>query len=124
MKKVRVLSAEEAAALGCAEGLQTLDGAQTMAYMRLPDAADAARSHQYKAVMQLLYQGTRDKNPFALMGLARKLMSTMTTNMGLMDMISLATTVMGVMSGCAFVRVHDVRENKRVIQMTEAILGK
>ena len=77
------LSAEEAAALGCAEGLQTLDGAQTMAYMRLPDA-----------VMQLLYQGTRDKNPFALMGLARKLMSTMTTNMGLMDMISLATTVM------------------------------
>ena len=89
------LSAEEAAALGCAEGLQTLDGAQTMAYMRLPDEADAARSHQYKAVMQLLYQGTRDKNPFALMGLARKLMSTMTTNMGLMDMISLATTVMG-----------------------------
>ena len=82
------LSAEEAAALGCAEGLQ-------MAYMRLPDEADAARSHQYKAVMQLLYQGTRDKNPFALMGLARKLMSTMTTNMGLMDMISLATTVMG-----------------------------
>ena len=88
------LSADEAAALQCEEGLQTLDGEQTMAYMRLPDAMDTGRSHQYKAVMQLLYQGTRDKNHFALMSLARKLTSTMTTNMGLLDMISLATTVM------------------------------
>ena len=37
---------------------------------------------------------------------------------------TLATTVMGVMSGCAFVRVHDIKENKRAIMMTEAILGK
>ena len=37
---------------------------------------------------------------------------------------TLATTVMGVMKGCAFVRVHDVKENKRAIQMTEAILGR
>ena len=35
---------------------------------------------------------------------------------------TLATTLMGVMKGCSFVRVHDVKENKRVIQMTEAIL--
>lgn len=33
-----------------------------------------------------------------------------------------ATTVIGVMKGCSFVRVHDIRENKRAIQMTEAIL--
>lgn len=37
---------------------------------------------------------------------------------------TLATTVLGVMKGCAFVRVHDVKENRRVIQMTEAILGR
>lgn len=37
---------------------------------------------------------------------------------------TLATTVIGVMKGCAFVRVHDVLQNKRVIQMTEAILGR
>lgn len=37
---------------------------------------------------------------------------------------TLATTVMGVMKGCAFVRVHDVKENKRIIKMTEAILGR
>lgn len=35
---------------------------------------------------------------------------------------TMATTVLGVMKGCSFVRVHDIRENKRVIQMTEAIL--
>ena len=37
---------------------------------------------------------------------------------------TLATTVIGVMKGCAFVRVHDVKENKRAVQMTEAILGR
>ena len=35
---------------------------------------------------------------------------------------TLVTTVMGVLNGCAFVRVHDVRGNKRAIQMAEAIL--
>ncbi|WP_251391865.1 dihydropteroate synthase [Mediterraneibacter agrestimuris] len=35
---------------------------------------------------------------------------------------TLATTVMGVMSGCGFVRVHDVKANYRAIKMTEAIL--
>ena len=37
---------------------------------------------------------------------------------------TLATTVIGIMKGCSFVRVHDIKENKRVIQMTEAILGR
>lgn len=37
---------------------------------------------------------------------------------------TLVTTVMGVMKGCAFVRVHDIKENKRAIRMTEAILGR
>lgn len=35
---------------------------------------------------------------------------------------TLATTVIGVMKGCMFVRVHDVKENVRAIKMTEAIL--
>lgn len=37
---------------------------------------------------------------------------------------TLATTVMGVMKGCSFVRVHDIKENYRIIKMTEAILAK
>lgn len=36
---------------------------------------------------------------------------------------TLATTVIGVMKNCAFVRVHDIKENKRIIQMTKAILA-
>jgi dihydropteroate synthase len=35
---------------------------------------------------------------------------------------TLVTTVFGVQQGCAFVRVHDVKENVRAIQMTQAIL--
>lgn len=35
---------------------------------------------------------------------------------------TIATTVMGVMKGCHFVRVHNIEGNKRAIQMTEAIL--
>lgn len=37
---------------------------------------------------------------------------------------TLVTTVMAVMKDCAFVRVHDVKENLRAIRMTEAILGR
>lgn len=35
---------------------------------------------------------------------------------------TLATTVMAVMKGYSFVRVHDVKENKRAITMTEKVL--
>jgi dihydropteroate synthase len=35
---------------------------------------------------------------------------------------TLATTVYGMVQGCAFVRVHDVRANKRAIRMMEAVL--
>lgn len=34
---------------------------------------------------------------------------------------TLATTVLAVMRGCSFVRVHDIKENVRVVKMTEAI---
>ena len=37
---------------------------------------------------------------------------------------TLTTTVVGVMKGCSFVRVHDIKENVRAIRMTEAILGR
>ena len=35
---------------------------------------------------------------------------------------TVATSVIGVMKGAAFVRVHDVKENLRAVKMTEAIL--
>lgn len=36
---------------------------------------------------------------------------------------TIATSVLGVIKGCSFVRVHDVKENKRAVLMTQAILG-
>ena len=35
---------------------------------------------------------------------------------------TLATSIIGVMKGCSFVRVHDVKENKRAVKMAEEIL--
>lgn len=35
---------------------------------------------------------------------------------------TLVTTVFGVIKGCSFVRVHDVKENVRAVKMAEAVL--
>ena len=61
-----------------------------------------------------------------LLGTSRKSVIGQTLNLPTDQRVegTLATTVVGVMKGCAFVRVHDVKENKRVIQMTEAIMGR
>lgn len=59
-----------------------------------------------------------------LLGTSRKSMIGLTLDLPASDRVegTIATTVMGVMKGCAFIRVHDVKENKRAVQMTEAIL--
>lgn len=60
-----------------------------------------------------------------LLGTSRKSVIGLTLDLPADDRVegTLATTVMGVMKGCSFVRVHDVKENKRIIKMTEAILA-
>ena len=37
---------------------------------------------------------------------------------------TIATSVIAVMKGCNFVRVHDIKENKRAIMMTEKVMGR
>lgn len=37
---------------------------------------------------------------------------------------TLALTALAVFKGCGFVRVHDVKENKRIIDMLEAVYGR
>ena len=61
-----------------------------------------------------------------LLGTSRKSVIGLALNLPAKERVegTLATTVMGVMKGAAFVRVHDIKENARVIQMTEAILGR
>lgn len=59
-----------------------------------------------------------------LLGTSRKSVIGITLDLPVTERIegTLVTTVMGVMAGCMFVRVHDVLANKRAIQMAEAIL--
>ncbi len=59
-----------------------------------------------------------------LLGTSRKSMIGLTLNLPKDEREegTLATTVLGVMKGCAFVRVHDVKKNRRAVDMTEAIL--
>ena len=59
-----------------------------------------------------------------LLGTSRKSMIGLTLDLPSEERLegTIATTVMGVMKGCSFVRVHDVKANKRAVMMTEAIL--
>lgn len=61
-----------------------------------------------------------------LLGTSRKSVIGLTLDLPASERMegTVATSVIGVMKGCAFVRVHDVRENTRAIRMTEAVLGK
>lgn len=59
-----------------------------------------------------------------LLGTSRKSMIGLTLELPADERVegTVTTTVMGVMKGCGFVRVHDVKENKRAVTMAEAIL--
>lgn len=59
-----------------------------------------------------------------LLGTSRKSVVGLTLNLPATERVegTLATTVLGVIKGSMFVRVHDVKENARIIKMTEAIL--
>lgn len=61
-----------------------------------------------------------------LLGTSRKSVIGLTLNLPVEKRMegTIATTVFAVMNQCAFVRVHDIKENVRAIQMTEAILGR
>lgn len=59
-----------------------------------------------------------------LLGASRKSVIGLTLNLPVAERLegTLVTTVIAVMKGCSFVRVHDIKENVRAIQMAEAIL--
>ena len=59
-----------------------------------------------------------------LLGTSRKSMIGLALNLPIHERLegTLVTTVMAVMAGWNFVRVHDIKENARAIQMAEAIL--
>lgn len=59
-----------------------------------------------------------------LLGTSRKSMIGNALNLPVNERVegTIATTVMGIMKGCDFVRVHDIKENKRAAIMTDAIV--
>ncbi len=59
-----------------------------------------------------------------LLGASRKSVIGLTLDLPVEERLegTLVTTVMAVLKGCAFVRVHDIQANVRAIRMTEAIL--
>lgn len=61
-----------------------------------------------------------------LLGCSRKSVIGLTLDLPAEERLegTLVTTVMAVMKGCSFVRVHDIKENIRAIRMAEAILQR
>lgn len=61
-----------------------------------------------------------------LLGTSRKSVIGLTLKLPVEERVegTLVTTVMAVMKGCSFVRVHDIKENVRAIKMAEAILER
>ncbi len=59
-----------------------------------------------------------------LLGCSRKSVIGLTLDLPVSERLpgTLATTVLAVMKGCSFVRVHDIKENVQAIRMTEAIM--
>lgn len=58
-----------------------------------------------------------------LLGCSRKSVIGLTLDLPASERLegTLATTVIGVLKGCSFVRVHDVKENLRAVKMAEAV---
>ncbi len=61
-----------------------------------------------------------------LLATSRKSMIGLTLDLPTEERVegTIATTVVGIMKGYDFVRVHDVKENKRAAQMTDAIIRR
>jgi dihydropteroate synthase len=61
-----------------------------------------------------------------LLATSRKSMIGNTLNLPADERVegTMATSVLAVLKNCLFVRVHDIKENKRIILMTEKIIGR
>ena len=59
-----------------------------------------------------------------LLGTSRKSVIGITLDLPVDERVegTIATSVIGVMKGCSFIRVHDIKQNKRAVMMAEAVL--
>lgn len=90
------LTAEEAEAMGTWEGINELTGDAVLEYVTLRlDSDSPARSREYDALMQLLYQGMHSGDLMSMMGLGKKLLASMDTNLNPMTAVTLVSAVQG-----------------------------
>jgi len=80
----------------------------------------------YEQNLQMLHalERLRELDFPVLLGASRKSVIGLTLDLPVTERLegTLVTTVLGVLKGCAFVRVHDVKENVRAVKMAEAVL--
>lgn len=84
-----------------------------------------AKTYEENLIVMKNVKEIRDMGYPVLLGTSRKSMIGNTLNLPVDQRVegTLVTTVMGIMSGCEFIRVHDVLENKRACIMTDKILS-
>ncbi|MBQ9007890.1 MAG: LCP family protein [Clostridia bacterium] len=83
---------EEDLALGLEADTWALDGAETLAYMRLLLPGEEDRNRSYEVMLQVLRQVAGD-DLMSMMGAGQKLLSAMDTNVKIMSAFSLASSL-------------------------------
>ena len=60
-----------------------------------------------------------------LLGASRKSVVGLTLDLPVEERLNgtLAISAYGVLKGCSFLRVHDIKQNKEVVKMLEAVLN-
>lgn len=92
--------------------------------MILDPGVGFGKTYEHNLIVMKHLDAFRELGYPVLLGTSRKSMIGLTLDLPADQRVegTLVTTVMGVMAGMSFVRVHDVEANRRAIQMTEAIL--
>ncbi|MEG1256734.1 dihydropteroate synthase [Clostridium sp.] len=83
-----------------------------------------AKTYEENLIVMNNLEKIRNLGYPVLLGTSKKSMIGLTLDLPVNARVegTLATTVVGIMKGCEFIRVHDVLENKRVCLMTDKIL--
>lgn len=84
-----------------------------------------AKTYEENLIVMNNLQDIKELELPILLGTSRKSMIGNALNLPVDQRVegTVATTVIGIMKGCEFVRVHDVLENKRAAVMTDKILS-
>ena len=83
-----------------------------------------AKTYEENLIVMNNCNEIKDMGYPVLLGTSRKSMIGLTLNLPVNERVegTVATTVIGIMKGMNFIRVHDVLENKRAAVMTDTII--